>query len=147
MSYLTSHIYMMFLLMLVGITPIYPVVRATILPYWYEWILLVWLSGLLLFELTNPSDKSGLGWIKVTFISFKINCKSNEYTFIGHRIGFWDFWRRVPLTGAVYRASLLADAHVPPQPVVCDFVSVGGGADPRLPQLPSPFRPVGHHYW
>jgi len=65
MSYLTSHIYMMFLLMLVAITPFYPVVRPTLIPYWYEWALLVWLSGLLLFELTNPSDKSGLGWIKV----------------------------------------------------------------------------------
>ncbi|XP_065340589.1 serine/threonine-protein phosphatase 6 regulatory ankyrin repeat subunit C isoform X2 [Cloeon dipterum] len=72
MSYLTSHIYMMFLLMLVAITPIYPVVRATLLPYWYEWTLLVWLSGLLLFELTNPSDKSGLGWIKVTVLVFGI---------------------------------------------------------------------------
>lgn len=30
----------------------------------YEWALLVWLSGLLLLELENPSDKSGLGWIK-----------------------------------------------------------------------------------
>lgn len=70
MSYLTSHIYLMMLLMFVGITPIFPVVRASLLPYWYEWGLLVWLSGLLLFELTNPSEKSGLGWIKLFVLLF-----------------------------------------------------------------------------
>ncbi|XP_026686120.1 uncharacterized protein LOC103518553, partial [Diaphorina citri] len=72
MSYLTSHMYLMFLLMLVGITPIYPVVRPNLVPYWYEWTLLVWLSGLLLFELTNPSDKSGLGWVKLAVLLFGI---------------------------------------------------------------------------
>lgn len=30
------------------------------------------LSGLLLFELTNPSDKSGLGWIKLAVLLFGI---------------------------------------------------------------------------
>ncbi|XP_075225754.1 no mechanoreceptor potential C [Lycorma delicatula] len=72
MSYLTSHIYLMFLLMFTGITPIFPVVRPTIIPYWYEWALLVWLSGLLLSELTNPSDKTGLGWIKICVLIFGI---------------------------------------------------------------------------
>lgn len=65
MSYLTSHIYLMLHLSIVGITPIYPVLRSSLIPYWYEWGLLIWLSGLLLFELTNPSDKSGLGSIKL----------------------------------------------------------------------------------
>lgn len=72
MSYLTSHIFLMVFLLLVGITPIYPVVRASLIPYWYEWCLLVMLSGLLLFELTNPSDKSGLGWIKLAVLLFGI---------------------------------------------------------------------------
>ncbi|CAH1101713.1 unnamed protein product [Psylliodes chrysocephalus] len=72
MSYLTSHVYLMIWLLVVGITPPYPVVRRNLLPYSYEWILLVWLSGLLLFELTNPSDKSGLGWIKVSVLLFSI---------------------------------------------------------------------------
>ncbi|XP_071864941.1 no mechanoreceptor potential C isoform X2 [Bombus fervidus] len=72
MSYLTSHIYLMVFLLLVGIIPIYPVVRPSLLPYWYEWCLLVMLSGLLLFELTNPSDKSGLGWIKLAVLLFGI---------------------------------------------------------------------------
>ncbi|CAH1403231.1 unnamed protein product [Nezara viridula] len=72
MSYLTSHVHLMILLDFVGITPIYPTVRPTVMPYWYEWTLLVWLSGLLLSELTNPSDKSGLGWIKLAVLLFSI---------------------------------------------------------------------------
>lgn len=69
MSYLTSHIYLMILLALVAITPIYnSIFRESLVPRWYEWILLICLSGLLLFELTNPSDKSGLGWIKIAVL-------------------------------------------------------------------------------
>lgn len=70
MSYLTSHIYLMFLLAISGITPLYTVVRPGLFPYWYELALLVMLSGLLLFELTNPSDKSGLGFIKLLVLLF-----------------------------------------------------------------------------
>ncbi|XP_058801376.1 serine/threonine-protein phosphatase 6 regulatory ankyrin repeat subunit A isoform X4 [Phymastichus coffea] len=72
MSYLTSHIYLMVFLALVAIVPVYPVNRNPLVPYWYEWCLLVMLSGLLLFELTNPSDKSGLGWIKLAVLLFGI---------------------------------------------------------------------------
>ncbi|KAF5298214.1 hypothetical protein FQA39_LY02638 [Lamprigera yunnana] len=72
MSYLTSHVYLMIFLLIVGVTPPYAIVREKLIPYWYEWILLVWLSGLLLFELTNPSDKSGLGWIKISVLLFGI---------------------------------------------------------------------------
>lgn len=56
--------------MIVGITPLYPVLRPSLLPYWYEYGLLIMLSGLLLFELTNPSDKSGLGSIKLLVLIF-----------------------------------------------------------------------------
>lgn len=70
MSYLTSHIYLMILLAISGIVPPYPVVRPNLFPYWYELLLLVMLSGLLLFELTNPSDKSGLGFIKLLVLLF-----------------------------------------------------------------------------
>ncbi|XP_028981974.1 serine/threonine-protein phosphatase 6 regulatory ankyrin repeat subunit A [Diachasma alloeum] len=72
MSYLTSHAYLMIFLSLVAITPPYPVMRDDLMPYSYEWCLLVMLSGLLLFELTNPSDKSGLGWIKLAVLLFSI---------------------------------------------------------------------------
>lgn len=71
MSYLTAHIYLMILLSLVAITPIYnSIFRESLVPRWYEWMLLISLSGLLLFELTNPSDKSGLGWIKIAVLLF-----------------------------------------------------------------------------
>lgn len=46
--------------------------RSPLSPYWYEWCLLVMLSGLLLFELIDPSDKSGLGWIKLAVLLFGI---------------------------------------------------------------------------
>ncbi|XP_011695990.1 PREDICTED: LOW QUALITY PROTEIN: serine/threonine-protein phosphatase 6 regulatory ankyrin repeat subunit C-like [Wasmannia auropunctata] len=72
MTYFTSHIYLMIFLLLVGITPINSVVRTSLIPYWYEWCLLVMLSGFLLFELMNPSDKSGLGWIKLAVLFFGI---------------------------------------------------------------------------
>lgn len=59
----------MVLLSLVAITPIYnSIFRESLWPRWYEWMLLIFLSGLLLFELTNPSDKSGLGWIKIAVL-------------------------------------------------------------------------------
>lgn len=84
MSYLTSHIYLMLFLLIVGITPIYPSLaeRKSLIPYSYEWILLIWLSGLLLFELTNPSDKSGLGWIKLSVLLFSI------FAVFVHLLGF-----------------------------------------------------------
>ena len=38
---------------------------------WYEWLLLIWLSGNLLAELATPRDRGGLGWLRmaVLFIS------------------------------------------------------------------------------
>ena len=35
------------------------------LPYWIEWLLVVWLSGLLLEQLSEQQDRSGLAMIKV----------------------------------------------------------------------------------
>lgn len=74
MSYLTSHIHLMILLCLTSVTPIYPVlpIRTNLFPFWFEWILLAWLTGLIISEVTNPSDKAGLGWIKVAVLVFSI---------------------------------------------------------------------------
>lgn len=72
MSHLTSHVYLMLWLLLTAIFPVYPVLRPNLMPYWYEIVLLIWMSGLLLFELTNPSEKSGLGWIKISVLLFGI---------------------------------------------------------------------------
>ncbi|ODM89562.1 Ankyrin-3 [Orchesella cincta] len=70
MSYLTSHIHLMILLCLTCVTPIHPVfpIRSNLMPYWFETMLFIWLGGLLVAELHNPSDKSGLGWIKVAVL-------------------------------------------------------------------------------
>lgn len=74
MSYLTSHIHFMILMCLTSVTPIYPVlpIRMNLFPFWFEWMVLAWLTGLLVAEIMNPSDKGGLGWIKVAVLVFSI---------------------------------------------------------------------------
>ena len=44
------------------------VFRESLAPFWIEWLLLIWISGLLLGELISPQDKSGLGMIKIVVI-------------------------------------------------------------------------------
>uniref|UniRef100_A0A0P5ALS6 No mechanoreceptor potential C n=1 Tax=Daphnia magna TaxID=35525 RepID=A0A0P5ALS6_9CRUS len=68
MAYLTSHIYLMTLLILTSTLPICPVLRTSLLPCWYEWLLLVWLSGVLLAELATPRDRGGLGWLRIAVL-------------------------------------------------------------------------------
>ncbi|XP_060553271.1 serine/threonine-protein phosphatase 6 regulatory ankyrin repeat subunit C-like isoform X2 [Ruditapes philippinarum] len=69
MSYLVSHLYLM---LLISITIVYPLVpiweSGSLIPHWYEWVLLAWLSGLLVSELTNPGDRDGLGYIKAIIL-------------------------------------------------------------------------------
>jgi hypothetical protein len=62
---LTSHIYFMIIQILVACWPIYPIYRQSMMPYWIEWLLVVWLSGLLLEQLSEQQDRSGLAMIKV----------------------------------------------------------------------------------
>ncbi|XP_059153195.1 ankyrin-2-like [Physella acuta] len=65
MTYLVSHFYLMILFSLTIVAPLVPIYQSTsLIPHWYEWILLAWLSGLLVSELTNPGDRQGLGWIR-----------------------------------------------------------------------------------
>ena len=42
--------------------------RASLFPYWTEWVFLTWISGLLLNQLTEPQDRHGLGIVKVVII-------------------------------------------------------------------------------
>ena len=58
--------------------PIYPIYRESLAPYWIEWLLLIWLSGLLLGELISPQDKSGLGRIKIIIILLLLVSKTTE---------------------------------------------------------------------
>ena len=69
MSYLVSHFFFIVLLILVVAVPVYPIYESySLFPNICEWLLLAWLSGLLVAELTNPGDRSGLGWIKIIII-------------------------------------------------------------------------------
>ena len=68
MAFLTSHIYLMVLLIISSTLPICPVLRTTLLPCWYEWLLLAWLSGNLLSEITAPRDRGGLGWLRIVLL-------------------------------------------------------------------------------
>ena len=62
MAYFTSHLYLIIILTL---TTIYPTVKfldyKTCIPQWYEWLLYIWLIGILVNEMISPSDKTGLG--------------------------------------------------------------------------------------
>ncbi|XP_046353562.1 serine/threonine-protein phosphatase 6 regulatory ankyrin repeat subunit B-like isoform X3 [Haliotis rufescens] len=70
MAYLVSHFYLMILFCLTTVAPLVPIYKSgSLIPHWYEWLLLAWLSGLLVSELTNPGDRAGLGWIRVFVIA------------------------------------------------------------------------------
>ena len=70
MTYLVSHLYLIALFFITIVVPLIPIWESgSLLPHSYEWILLAWLSGMLVSELTNPGDRAGLGWLKVIVIS------------------------------------------------------------------------------
>ncbi|XP_076441047.1 short transient receptor potential channel 5-like, partial [Babylonia areolata] len=65
MTYLVSHIYLMLLYFFMVAMPVHHIYESgSLVPFWNEWLLLAWLSGLLVSELTNPGDRAGLGWIQ-----------------------------------------------------------------------------------
>ena len=50
--------------------------RDSIMLYWIEWIVLIWLSGRLLGELTNRSRFKGLGGIsKLSILILNLVCR------------------------------------------------------------------------
>ena len=63
--HLISHFYLIVLFSFTVVVPWQDLTGATLLPRWYEWLLLIWLSGLLLSQLTDPHDRAGLGWIPI----------------------------------------------------------------------------------
>ncbi|GAB6027875.1 hypothetical protein CHUAL_002089 [Chamberlinius hualienensis] len=69
MCYLASHGFFMALLTISVAIPVYPIYTSlNMVPRWYEWIVVAWLSGMLLSELTNPGDRAGLGFLKIIII-------------------------------------------------------------------------------
>uniref|UniRef100_A0ABM0LU22 Uncharacterized protein LOC100376500 n=1 Tax=Saccoglossus kowalevskii TaxID=10224 RepID=A0ABM0LU22_SACKO len=68
MCYLVSHGYLIALLIVTCVIPTFineVEVNPSLMPRWYEWLLLAWFSGLLVSEITNPADRQGLGWLHV----------------------------------------------------------------------------------
>lgn len=70
MSYLCSHIFFIILLIYTIVFPSIKLYEYTSnLPLWNEWLLFLWLIGILVSDIINPSDKSGLGGIKVLILT------------------------------------------------------------------------------
>lgn len=71
MSYLVSHIFLIFLLCFSILNPYFPLWSSTqLLPYPHEWLLLLWLLGFMVAVNVNPRERGGLGWIKLVIVSF-----------------------------------------------------------------------------
>ena len=71
--HLTSHLMFIIFQILTSCVPIYPLYnRTSISPHWNEWIVCIWVSGLLLGELTSPGDRTGLGSIKIVIIFLNV---------------------------------------------------------------------------
>nr|XP_046909522.1 uncharacterized protein LOC124490979 [Dermatophagoides farinae] len=68
--YLVSHIFFIVILTITTVNPWLPIyMNDGQWPYWHEWLLLVWVLGIFLAEVTNPADRDGLGGIKVVVVS------------------------------------------------------------------------------
>ncbi|KAM3929137.1 uncharacterized protein RB166_006918 [Leptodactylus fuscus] len=71
MSYLASHIFLLVLFILTIVyPPLSPIFEGRMIPSWNEWLLLAWLSGTLVSELTHQGERSGLAWIRVFVLGF-----------------------------------------------------------------------------
>uniref|UniRef100_K7FN42 Uncharacterized protein n=1 Tax=Pelodiscus sinensis TaxID=13735 RepID=K7FN42_PELSI len=71
MSHLASHIFLLFLFILTIVyPPISPIYEGHMVPYWNEWLLLAWLMGTLVTEVSHSGERAGLAWIRVFVLSF-----------------------------------------------------------------------------
>ncbi|XP_040289762.1 serine/threonine-protein phosphatase 6 regulatory ankyrin repeat subunit A-like [Bufo bufo] len=71
MSYLASHIFLLVLFILTIVyPPLSPIYEGRMIPSWNEWLLLAWLSGMLVSELTHQGERAGLAWIRVFVLGF-----------------------------------------------------------------------------
>ncbi|XP_069588476.1 serine/threonine-protein phosphatase 6 regulatory ankyrin repeat subunit B-like [Ranitomeya imitator] len=71
MSYLASHIFLLALFIITIVyPPLNPIYEGQMIPSWNEWLLLAWLSGMLVSELTHQGERAGLAWIRVFVLGF-----------------------------------------------------------------------------
>ncbi|KTF88881.1 hypothetical protein cypCar_00042086, partial [Cyprinus carpio] len=71
MSHLVSHIFLLALFILTIVyPPVSPLSEGRLVPGWSECLLLIWLCGMLVSELTFPGERTGLAWIRVLLLGF-----------------------------------------------------------------------------
>uniref|UniRef100_A0A8C5QBB0 No mechanoreceptor potential C n=1 Tax=Leptobrachium leishanense TaxID=445787 RepID=A0A8C5QBB0_9ANUR len=84
MSYLASHVFLLVLFTLTIVyPPLNPIYEGQTIPNWNEWLLLAWLSGTLVSELTHHGERAGLAWIRVFVLGF------SAAAFFCHLIAFF----------------------------------------------------------
>lgn len=91
--FFSSHLYFIALLFITSIVPIIPIPSmSSSIPYYHEWVLLAWISGLLVAELSNPSDKGGLGMLKIiVLIISTVACICHTITFAASSTDFFRY--------------------------------------------------------
>lgn len=68
-SHLASHIFLLTLLILTVIyLPTCPLSDRWLIPRWHEWVLLTWLCGILVSEVSQSTKRTGLVWIRVLLL-------------------------------------------------------------------------------
>ncbi|KAK3511793.1 hypothetical protein QTP70_023189, partial [Hemibagrus guttatus] len=69
MSHLVSHIFLMAFIILTIVYPyMSPSAMDQLIPGWYEWLLLIWLCGMLVSELSQRAKRSGFAWNRVLLL-------------------------------------------------------------------------------
>ncbi|XDV33670.1 hypothetical protein PO909_003992 [Leuciscus waleckii] len=71
LSHLVSHIFLLALFILTIVyPPVSPLSQGRLVPGWSECLLLIWLCGMLVSELTFPGERTGLAWIRLLLLGF-----------------------------------------------------------------------------
>ncbi|XP_076865963.1 transient receptor potential cation channel, subfamily N, member 1 [Brachyhypopomus gauderio] len=71
MSHLVSHVFLLALFILTIVyPPVSPLSEGLLFPGWCEWLLLAWLCGMLVSELSHPAERAGLAWIRLLLLGF-----------------------------------------------------------------------------
>lgn len=71
MSHLVSHVFLLALFILtVAYPPMNPLSEGRVFPGWCEWLLLTWLCGMLVSELSHPGERAGLAWVRLLLLGF-----------------------------------------------------------------------------
>ncbi|XP_043088850.1 transient receptor potential cation channel, subfamily N, member 1 isoform X2 [Puntigrus tetrazona] len=71
MSHLVSHVFLLALFILTIVyPPVSPLSEGRLVPGWSECLLLIWLCGMLVSELTFPGERAGLAWIRLLLLGF-----------------------------------------------------------------------------